>query len=54
MKAKNFKDEPGHIFLGDFSITFIADEARTIRLHHLAQAAAAVAIEVAVQDEGAA
>jgi len=51
-KLSHFKDEPGNIFLGDFSTTFIADEAGTIHFHHLAQAAAALGIEVAVRDEG--
>jgi hypothetical protein len=52
VELSHFKDEPGNIFLGDFTTKFIADEAGTIRLHHLAQAAAALGIEVAVRDEG--
>jgi hypothetical protein len=44
--------QAGDIFLGDLSATLIADEVQPIFLHHLHQAAAALGVEVAVEEEG--
>jgi hypothetical protein len=46
------KDERRHLLFCGNGSALVADEVPAIRIHHLAQAAAALGVEGAVRDEG--